>query len=110
MRILIIEDEKPAAQKLQKAIARKTNVELLGVLGSVEESVYWLEQNSHPDLIFMDIQLSDGISFKIFDRVQLSCPVIFTTAFDDYWQKAFEYNSIDYLLKPVKQDRLDIAL
>lgn len=111
MKILIIEDEKPASQKLQKALMRSLpKAEVVAVIGSVEESVRWLKGNTAPDLIFMDIQLSDGISFKIFDQVSLQCPVIFTTAYDEYWQDAFECNSIDYLLKPIKQEKLETAL
>jgi two-component system, LytTR family, response regulator len=111
MRIVIIEDETPAAEKLQKAI-RKTNpsVEIAAVLHSVADSVSWLQQNPMPELLFMDIQLGDGLSFKIFDEVNINSPVIFCTAFDEYWQEAFEHNSIDYLLKPVKQDKLEAAM
>jgi two-component system, LytTR family, response regulator len=111
MNILIIEDERPAAEKLQKAIrAISSDVQLMGVLGSVQASVEWLTQHPLPDLIFMDIQLTDGVSFKIFDKIRINCPVIFTTAYDDYWQEAFEYNSIDYLLKPIRQEKLENAL
>jgi len=110
MRIIIIEDERPAAEKLQQAImACNSSVQLLAVLGSVQQSVEWLQQNPHPDLIFMDIRLTDGVSFKIFDFVKINCPVIFTTAYDDYWQEAFEYNSVQYLLKPVNQEKLETA-
>jgi two-component system LytT family response regulator len=110
MKIIIIEDERPAAEKLQQGImACNSNVQLLAVLGSVQASVKWLQQNSLPDLIFMDIQLTDGVSFKIFDFVKINCPVIFTTAYDDYWQEAFEYNSIHYLLKPISQEKLEAA-
>lgn len=111
MRVLIVEDEKPASQKLIKALQKcRPNAEIVQVIGSVGESVRWLQENQQPDLIFMDIQLSDGTSFRIFDRVSLNCPVIFTTAFDEYWQEAFECNSIDYLLKPIKQEKLEAAL
>jgi two-component system LytT family response regulator len=110
MKIIIIEDERPAAEKLQKAIMTcNSNVQLLVVLGSVQASVEWLQQNPLPDLIFMDIQLTDGVSFKIFDFVKVTCPVIFTTAYDDYWQEAFEYNSINYLLKPISEEKLEAA-
>jgi two-component system, LytTR family, response regulator len=111
MRVIIIEDETPAAEKLQKAI-RKTapSVEIAAVLHSVADSVNWLQQNPMPELLFMDIQLGDGLSFKIFDQVNISSPVIFCTAFDEYWQEAFEHNSIDYLLKPIKQDKLEAAI
>ena len=111
MRAIIIEDEKPAAEKLLKAIRRAdTSVEVVAVLNSVKSAVEWLEQNPMPGLLFMDIELSDGLSFKIFDAVNISSPVIFCTAFDEYWQEAFEHNSIDYLLKPIKEDKLEAAL
>ncbi len=111
MKAIIIEDEKPAAEKLQKAL-RKTEaaVEVIAVLGSIRETVNWLQENPMPDLLFMDIELGDGLSFRIFEKIQVTSPVIFCTAFDDYWQEAFEQNSIDYLLKPVKQEKLEAAL
>jgi DNA-binding LytR/AlgR family response regulator len=80
------------------------------VLGSVQAAATWLQQQPPPDLIFMDIELTDGLSFKIFEQATVACPVIFTTAFDEYWQEAFEHNSIDYLLKPIKQEKLEAAL
>lgn len=111
MKIIIVEDEKPAALKLQKSIERYDgNMEVAAVLGSIQESVLWLTQNEHPQLAFMDISLGDGLSFKIFEQVKIEFPVIFTTAYDEYWQEAFEYNSIDYLLKPLKQEKLEAAL
>jgi len=111
MKVMIIEDEKPAAEKLQKAIRQAgKNIVIEAVLGSVQTAVDWLQQNASPDLIFMDIELTDGLSFKIFEQAAVTCPVIFTTAFDEYWQEAFEHNSIDYLLKPVKQEKLEAAL
>ena len=111
MRIVIIEDEKPAAQKLQKAIIKcNGNIEVAAILGSTKDATAWLRENPLPELIFMDIELSDGLSFKIFDEVPITCPVIFTTAYDEYWQEAFEHNSIDYLLKPVLQEKLETAL
>lgn len=111
MRAIIIEDEKPAAEKLLKAIRQTdTVVEVVAVLNSVKSAVEWLEQNPMPGLLFMDIELSDGLSFKIFDAINISSPVIFCTAFDEYWQEAFEHNSIDYLLKPIKQEKLEAAL
>jgi DNA-binding LytR/AlgR family response regulator len=111
MKVIIIEDEKPAAEKLLKAI-QKTDpaIEVSAVLNSVKNTVEWLQQNSMPDLLFMDIELSDGLSFKIFEKININSPVIFCTAFDEYWQEAFEHNSIDYLLKPVKQEKLETAL
>jgi DNA-binding LytR/AlgR family response regulator len=111
MKVLIIEDEKPAAEKLQKDLLKcNTLVEVVAILGSVDETVGWMRQHPAPELLFMDIELSDGLSFKIFENVAVNCPVIFTTAYDDYWQEAFEHNSIDYLLKPVKQEKLQAAL
>jgi len=111
MRAIIIEDEKPAAEKLLKAIRQAdTQVEVVAVLNSVKSAVEWLDQNPMPGLLFMDIELSDGLSFKIFNSINISSPVIFCTAFDEYWQEAFEHNSIDYLLKPIKQEKLEAAL
>lgn len=111
MKIIIIEDEKPAAEKLVKAIQKADpSLEVAAVLNSVKSAVDWLQQNPMPELLLMDIELGDGLSFKIFDRVNITSPVIFCTAFDEYWQEAFEHNSIDYLLKPVKQDKLETAL
>lgn len=111
MQAIIIEDEKPAAEKLLKAISQAdTSVEVVAVLNSVKSSVEWLEQNPMPGLLFMDIELSDGLSFRIFESVNISSPVIFCTAFDEYWQEAFEHNSIDYLLKPIKGEKLEAAL
>src|SRR6478672_4217274 len=111
MKVIIIEDEKPAAEKLLKSIQRSNPaIEVSAILTNIKDSVAWLQQNPMPDLLFMDIELSDGLSFKIFDSIPVSSPVIFCTAFDEYWQEAFEHNSIDYLLKPVKQEKLDTAL
>ncbi len=110
MKIVIIEDEKPAAEKLKQAIENiDINIEIKAMLTSVEASVNWLKNNAMPELIFMDIELTDGLSFKIFESIDINCPVIFTTAYDEYWQEAFEHNSIDYLLKPVKQEKLEAA-
>lgn len=107
MRILIIEDELPAAERLKKLIAEvETNCEILGILPSVKSSVKWLRENPSPDLIFMDIHLSDGHSFEIFQEIAVVCPVIFSTAYDQYALEAFKVNSIDYLLKPVKKEEL----
>jgi len=111
MRTIIIEDEKPAAEKLQKALLKTNNgIEVAAVLNNIQSATEWLLQYPMPDLIFMDIELSDGLSFKIFERVTITCPIIFITAYDEYWQEAFEHNSIDYLLKPVKQDKLEASL
>ena len=111
MRTIIIEDEKPAAEKLMKAIAKAdATIDVITICNSIESATGWLKNNPTPHLIFMDIELTDGLSFKIFEKVKISCPVIFTTAYDEYWQEAFEHNSIDYLLKPIKQDKLEAAL
>ena len=111
MKVIIIEDEKPAAEKLIKAIQKTDpSIEIAAVLNSVQSSVEWLQQNPHPELLFMDIELGDGLSFKIFDAIKILSPVIFCTAYDEYWQEAFEHNSIDYLLKPIKQEKLEITL
>lgn len=111
MKVIIIEDEKPAAGKLLKALQKiEERIEVLAVLLSIKESVGWLQNNKSPDLIFMDINLTDGLSFKVFEKVTIECPVIFTTAYDEYWQEAFEHNSIDYLLKPIKQDKLEASV
>jgi two-component system, LytTR family, response regulator len=111
MKVVVIEDEKPAAEKLIKAIKRTDpSIEVTAVLNSIKTSVEWLQQNPLPELLFMDIELGDGLSFRIFDKINISSPVIFCTAFDEYWQEAFEHNSIDYLLKPVKQDKLEATL
>lgn len=111
MNILIIEDERPNAERLRRLIQRiKPQANILSVLESVSESVEWLETHERPDLIMMDIKLSDGLSFEIFDKTQLvDIPIIFTTAYDEYAIKAFKQYSIDYLLKPVDKDELAMA-
>lgn len=111
MRIVIFEDEKLASERLiqlLKSIKPEANV--LTSMKSVEAAVMWLQNNDLPDLIISDIQLLDGVSFEIFDQVKIDCPVIFTTAYDEYAIKAFEVNSIDYLLKPIQKEKLTIAL
>jgi DNA-binding LytR/AlgR family response regulator len=109
MKIIIIEDEKPAARLLKRRV-EKLGFEVAEMLHSVEESIIWLKENSAPDLIFLDIQLSDGLSFEIFNQVEISSAIIFTTAYDEYVLKAFKLNSIDYLLKPVDEEELKFAL
>ena len=109
MNVLIIEDEKPAARLLQRKLL-KLNLEANTMLHSVEEAVEWFSNNEHPDLIFLDIQLSDGLSFEIFDAVPVNSAIIFTTAYDEYALRAFKLNSIDYLLKPIDEDDLEIAV
>ncbi len=111
MKVLIIEDEAPAFRRLQKILDEvKPGIEIVDVIDSVEDSVKWLKNHHAPDLIFMDIQLSDGISFEIFEHIKITNPVIFTTAFDEYMLRAFKVNSIDYLLKPIKTDDLANSL
>lgn len=111
MKVLIIEDEPHAQNELKRLLANSgSEMFILDCIDSVEESVDWLKSNNKPDLIFMDIQLSDGLSFEIFKQVKLTTPVIFTTAFDEYAIRAFKVNSVDYLLKPIKQTELNDAL
>ena len=109
MNIIIIEDEKPAARLLQRKL-QKINVDVQTMLHSVEESIAWFQNNEHPDLIFLDIQLSDGLSFEIFEKINIKSAVIFTTAYDEYALKAFKLNSIDYLLKPIDDVDLEAAV
>ena len=109
MKVIIIEDEKPSARRLQRML-EGLNVKTDVLLHSVEESIEWFKNNSHPDLIFLDIQLSDGLSFEIFENIEIKSAIIFTTAYDEYALQAFKLNSIDYLLKPIDEDELKIAV
>ena len=109
MKVIIIEDEKPSARRLQRMLAQ-LNLQADVMLHSVEESITWFENNEHPELIFLDIQLSDGLSFEIFESVDIKSAIIFTTAYDEYALKAFKLNSIDYLLKPIDEDDLEQAV
>ncbi|GAA4276224.1 LytR/AlgR family response regulator transcription factor [Aquimarina mytili] len=109
MNIIIIEDEKPAARRLSRMLA-DLDIQVHTMLHSVQESIDWFSTNDHPDLIFLDIQLSDGLSFEIFDTITIKSSIIFTTAYDEYALKAFKLNSIDYLLKPIDDDELEIAI
>ena len=111
MKVLIIEDEAPAFRRLEKILLEiDSSIEIVEVLDSVEDAVKWMKNHERPDLALMDIQISDGISFQIFDQIEVQCPVIFTTAFDEYLLKAFKVNSIDYLLKPIKKEDLEHSL
>jgi DNA-binding LytR/AlgR family response regulator len=111
MKVIIIEDEQLAARRLESMIKKFDNeIEIVASLESIEESVKWLTGNPHPDLIFLDIHLEDGISFSIFEKVKVNAPIIFTTAFDEYAIKAFKLKSIDYLLKPIVQEDLNRAI
>ena len=111
MKAVIIEDEKIAAELLKNLICQlDDNIEVVTVLQTVEDSVEWLNSNQHPDILFVDIHLADGSSFSIFEKTEVKCPIVFTTAYDEYALKAFEVNSIDYLLKPINKDDLQRAL
>jgi len=109
MKAIIIEDEKPAARRLNRMV-NALEIEPIAMLHSVEEAVNWFYNNEHPDLLFLDIQLSDGLSFEIFEEVDVKSAIIFTTAYDEYALKAFKLNSIDYLLKPIDSDELETAI
>jgi two-component system, LytTR family, response regulator LytT len=107
MQILILEDEEQALLRLKKLIAEVVpDAAVAGSAASVQEAVAWLLNNTVPDLIFMDIQLADGNSFQLFTKIKITCPVIFTTAYEDYALQAFKVNSVDYLLKPI--DKMDV--
>jgi two-component system response regulator LytT len=111
MKAVIIEDEIVASQNLQRLINQvASDIQVICVLQSVEESIEWFSVNTVPDVVFMDIHLADGSSFTIFDKIQITCPVIFTTAYDEYALKAFEVNSIDYLLKPINIKSFERAI
>lgn len=105
MNVVIIEDEKPAARRLNRML-QELEIEPMIMLHSVEEAVNWFSNNEHPELIFLDIQLSDGLSFEIFEEVKIESAIIFTTAYDEYALKAFKLNSVDYLLKPIDAEEL----
>jgi DNA-binding LytR/AlgR family response regulator len=111
MKAVIIEDEAIIAKVLHNKLARLApEVEVVATLPSLKTARRWLGENGEPDLMFMDIQLSDGVSFDLFNDYTLSCPVIFTTAYDEYALRAFKVNGVDYLLKPVKDDELVAAI
>jgi DNA-binding LytR/AlgR family response regulator len=102
MNIVIIEDEQLASEKLERYLLKyDKSINILGVLTSISEAVNWFENNSNYDVVFMDIQLTDGLSFEIFNQTKINKPVIFATAFDEYAVDAFKVNSIDYVLKPI---------
>jgi DNA-binding LytR/AlgR family response regulator len=111
MNILIIEDEQAVAKRLINLLGElEPGFHVLAIIDSVEEAVEWLRQNPSPDLLFMDIHLADGLSFDIFEKVEITVPVIFTTAYDNYAIRAFKVNSVDYLLKPVNREELRKAI
>ncbi len=107
MKVVIVEDEKLASKRLESLLKKaEPGIQVIQILESVEDAVNWFSQNEKPDLIFMDIQLDDGISFEIFDAVKIEAPVIFTTAYNEYAIRAFKVNSVDYLLKPIEEEAL----
>jgi len=111
MKTVIIEDEELAIRRLESLIKNyDSNIEIVARLESVEDSVKWFRGNPHPDLIFLDIHLEDGLSFEIFEKVKVNAPIIFITAFDEYAIRAFKHKSIDYLLKPIIQEDLNKAI
>lgn len=111
MKAIIIEDEKRAAKGLQMLLAEvDSSIEIIAFLQTIDQSVKWLSTNPQPNVIFMDIHLADGSAFGIFEQVSIECPIIFTTAYDEYALQAFRVNSIDYLLKPINKEDLERAL
>ncbi len=111
MKVLILEDETLAADRLESLLREvQSDAQVVARIKSIESAVEWLQTNPHPDLILSDIKLLDGLSFDIFSQVEVSKPVIFTTAYDQYAIRAFEVNSVDYLLKPVEKEKLQKAL
>lgn len=111
MNVIIVEDEERTARQLVRMLLHyDPTIQILTILPSVKEAVTWFQQNSMPDIAFMDIHLEDGQAFGIFEQVSLTVPIIFTTAFDEYMLKAFKVNSVDYLLKPIDYDELVAAL
>jgi two-component system, LytTR family, response regulator LytT len=111
MQVFIVEDEPLAVKKLQRLLFDVApELVIAGIAGSIRSAVEWLENNPAPDLIFLDIELSDGQSFEIFQRVSVKSPVIFTTSYDEFALKAFKVNSVDYLLKPIQREELGSAL
>lgn len=111
MKVLIIEDETAAAKNLRSVLKSVTpDAQIIETIDTVVDAVEWFKSNAAPDLVFMDIHLSDGESFKIFDMVEVTAPVIFTTAYDQYALKAFQTSGIDYLLKPIQEDEVHRAV
>lgn len=109
--VLIVEDELPTQRLLRKMIEElRPTWDIVAATSGVEETVEWLENNSHPHLVFMDVQLADGLSFEIFDKINIQSIIIFTTAYDEYAVKAFKVSSIDYLLKPIRSEQLENAM
>lgn len=111
MKVVIIEDEQAAVRRLQKLLTEiNPGIEVITALSSIEAAANWFQENPQPDLVLMDIHLADGSSFEIFEKVAITAPVIFATAYDEYALKAFKVNAIDYLLKPIKAAELEAAI
>jgi DNA-binding LytR/AlgR family response regulator len=110
MKALIVEDEELAARNLKSVLDETGKVQVIGTLESIVDTIEWFNTHPSPDLLFMDIHLADGSAFEIFDRIKIHCPVIFTTAYDEFALKAFKVNSIDYLLKPIDLKAVQRAL
>lgn len=111
MRVLIIEDEAAASRRLKKLVKEiEPGAEVINEVDSIESAIVWFSENDLPDLVLMDIHLADGSSFEIFNHVEMKCPVIFTTAYDQYAIDAFRVNAVDYLLKPIKKAELQAAI
>ena len=111
MKVLIVEDEALTADRLVGMVNKHDpSFEILGIIPSVEDTIKWLKENETPDLIFMDIHLEDDDCFQVFEQINITAPVIFTTAYDEYMVKAFKVNSIDYLMKPVNYEEFEAAL
>lgn len=106
---LIIEDEIPASERLKRLLEEK-NIVVVGQEQSIKKGIHWLQNNSHPDFVFSDIKLSDGLSFEIFEKITVNSKIIFTTAYDEFALKAFEYKGLAYLLKPIEIDKLENVL
>ncbi len=111
VKVLLIEDEQPAAQRLEKMLAELApDFNITSRCDSIESSVQYFSNHPMPDLVFLDIQLGDGLSFDIFNQISIPCPIIFTTAYDEYAIRAFEQNSIDYILKPINKEKLQKSI
>ncbi|MFZ2338829.1 MAG: LytTR family DNA-binding domain-containing protein [Bacteroidales bacterium] len=110
MKALIIEDEILASRHLNQILAEVGDIDVIDTLESIAETIEWFGSNTQPDIVFMDIHLADGIAFEIFNHVKISCPIVFTTAYDEYALRAFKVNSVDYLLKPVEASDIQAAL
>jgi len=111
MNVLIVENEKPAVAGLSKLLKKiDPGLNIIGTTESIQSTINWFQNNPSPDLIFLDIQLDDGLCFEIFENIKLDIPVIFTTAYDEYTLSAFKVNSVDYLLKPIEESALQNAI